>query len=66
MGGCVLKNTVGQIEWSNEQKQIVDFLNRETSRIDALIAKVTEAIEKLKEYRTVLISAAVTGKIKVV
>jgi hypothetical protein len=30
-----------------------------------LIAKVTEAIEKLKEYRTALISAAVTGKIKV-
>jgi len=40
-------------------------LDRETSKIDALIAKVTEAIEKLKEYRTALISAAVTGKINV-
>ena len=49
----------------NEQQAIADFLDRETSRIDALIAKVTEAIEKLKEYRTALISAAVTGKIDV-
>ncbi len=29
------------------------------------IAKVREGIEKLKEYRTALISAAVTGKIDV-
>ena len=34
-------------------------------RLDALIPKVYEAIEKLKEYRTALISAAVTGKIDV-
>ncbi len=49
----------------SEQQVIVDFLDRETSRIDVLVAKVTEAIEKLKEYRTALISAAVTGKIDV-
>lgn len=49
----------------NEQQAIADFLNRETSRIDALIAKITEVIEKLKEYRTALISVAVTGKIDV-
>ena len=30
-----------------------------------MIAKVREAIEKLREYRTALISAAVTGKIDV-
>ena len=48
-----------------EQSEIVSFLDRETSKIDALIAKVTDAIEKLKEYRTALISAAVTGKIDV-
>jgi len=47
----------------SEQQAITDFLDRETSKIDGLIAKVTEAIEKLKEYRTALISAAVTGKI---
>ncbi len=35
------------------------------ARIDALVAKVREAIERLKELRTALISAAVTGKIDV-
>jgi hypothetical protein len=35
------------------------------SRIDALVIKVREAIERLKEMRTALIYAAVTGKINV-
>ena len=48
-----------------EQAGIADFLDRETAKIDALIAKIQEAIERLKEYRTALISAAVTGKIDV-
>ena len=48
-----------------EQRAIIDRLDRETAKIDALIAKVGEAIERLKEYRTALISAAVTGKIDV-
>jgi len=48
-----------------EQAAIADHLAHETARIDALIAKVKEAIERLKEYRTALISAAVTGKIDV-
>ncbi|HEX9563380.1 MAG TPA: restriction endonuclease subunit S [Gemmatimonadaceae bacterium] len=48
-----------------EQETIVQFLDRETARIDALVAKVRDAIERLKELRTALISAAVTGKIDV-
>jgi type I restriction enzyme S subunit len=48
-----------------EQRTIVAFLNRETERIDALIDKAREAIERLKELRTALISAAVTGRIDV-
>ncbi len=48
-----------------EQRAIAAFLDRETARIDALAAKVLEAIERLKELRTALISAAVTGKIDV-
>ena len=48
-----------------EQLRLVAFLDRETARIDALIAKVHQAIDHLKEYRTALISAAVTGKIDV-
>jgi type I restriction enzyme S subunit len=46
-----------------EQRAIAAYLDRETANIDALVAKVRQAIETLKEYRTALISAAVTGKI---
>ena len=48
-----------------EQRAIADFLDHETAEIDALVAKVRDAIERLKEYRLALISAAVTGKIDV-
>jgi len=48
-----------------EQEAIAAFLDRETVKIDKLSSKVKLAIEKLKEYRTALISAAVTGKIDV-
>ena len=50
---------------TTEQIAIIDFLDRETTTLDALIAKVREAIDHLKEFRTALISAAVTGKIDV-
>ena len=50
---------------STEQSIIARFLERETAKIDTLIAKVREAIDRLKELRTSLISAAVTGKIDV-
>ncbi|GMT42255.1 MAG: hypothetical protein IEMM0002_0666 [bacterium] len=48
-----------------EQRTIAVFLDRETGRIDTLVEKVRGSIEKLREYRTALISAAVTGKIDV-
>ena len=48
-----------------EQQLISEYPDRETAKIDALIARVREAIERLKEYRVALISAAVTGKIDV-
>ncbi len=48
-----------------EQQAIAAFLDLETSKIDALSAKVATVIELLKEYRTALISSAVTGKIDV-
>jgi type I restriction enzyme S subunit len=49
----------------NEQNQITDFLDMEMQRIDQQQAKIKEAIELLKEYRTALITNAVTGKIDV-
>ena len=48
-----------------EQQAIATMLDRETARIAALIAKVHQAIDQLREFRTALISAAVTGKIDV-
>ncbi len=48
-----------------EQTAIADFLDRETAKIDKLIAKIETAIERLREYRTAIITAAVTGKIDV-
>jgi len=49
----------------DEQRHIANFLDRETEKIDTFINKISAQIEKLKEYRTALISAAVTGKIDV-
>ena len=48
-----------------EQQAIAAFLDRETAKIDGLVAKVEEAIARLKEFRIALISAAVTGRIDV-
>ena len=48
-----------------EQRMIADVLDRETGRIDELIAEINEGIERLREYRTAVISAAVTGQIDV-
>ena len=50
---------------TSEQRALTSLLDRETAKIDALIAKVRKAINHLKEFRTALISAAVTGKIDV-
>ena len=48
-----------------EQTTIVEFLDQETARIDAIIRETERSIELLKEHRSALITAAVTGKIKV-
>jgi type I restriction enzyme S subunit len=49
----------------SEQRQVVDFLTVRTATIDALIAKAHAVIETLREYRSALITDAVTGKIDV-
>ena len=48
-----------------EQRSIAAFLDRETAKFDELIAETHHAIALLRERRTALISAAVTGKIDV-
>jgi type I restriction enzyme, S subunit len=47
----------------SEQRAIVDFLDRETATIDQMVTKIEAVIDRLQEYRTALITAAVTGKI---
>lgn len=49
----------------SEQRAIASFLECETAKIAALIAKIRDGIVKMREYRTALISSAVTGKIDV-
>jgi type I restriction enzyme S subunit len=49
----------------DEQRRISTALNRETTEIDALIAGIRQGINRLEEFRTALISAAVTGQIDV-
>ena len=44
----------------NEQTKIVDFLNKQTSKIDQLISNQEKQIEKLKQYRQAIITKAVT------
>ena len=48
-----------------EQAEITDYLDQETAKIDRLCETVNQTIGRLKEYRTALITQAVTGKIKV-
>ncbi|WP_310599188.1 restriction endonuclease subunit S [Desulfobulbus sp.] len=48
-----------------EQQAIVAYLDAETAKIDALITEAEKAIALLKERRSAIISAAVTGKIDV-
>lgn len=46
-----------------EQKEIVDFLDKKCAVLDKAIAKTKESIEKLDEYKKSLVYHAVTGKI---
>ena len=48
-----------------EQKRIASILDRETARIDTLISLTERSIDLLREKRSALITAAVTGKIDV-
>lgn len=65
LGKYALDNALFVLPPLPEQRAIAAFLDQETARIDGLINKVNESIALLSEYRTALISAAVTGKIDV-
>ncbi|MBI2227519.1 MAG: restriction endonuclease subunit S [Deltaproteobacteria bacterium] len=48
-----------------EQEEILTAVWAESSKLDKLLARIRAAIDRLKELRAALISAAVTGKIDV-
>jgi len=48
-----------------EQQAIATYLDRETTRLDDLKAKIETLLARLGEYRAALISVAVTGKMDV-
>ena len=49
----------------DEQAAIVEHIELEMNQIDMLYSRTENAIERLQEYRSALITAAVTGKIDV-
>jgi len=69
-----VNNTFNQTELQNlyvvkppieEQQGIADSIEGDIERVHTMVAAVLRAIERLKEYRSALITAAVTGKIDV-
>lgn len=57
-----LKVVICSIE---EQEEIVSYVEEESKKIDNIVSLQEKQIQKLKEYREILIDNAVTGKIKV-
>lgn len=77
LSGSFLTSTINQLTINNlnsiqvalppllEQKKIANCLEVQTAKIDQAIALKTAHIEKLKEYKSVLINNVVTGKVRV-
>ena len=61
----ILSDIIVPMPPADEQEQIVAHLDAQTAKFDALTAEAQRAIDLLKEHRSALISAAVTGKIDV-
>lgn len=61
----IVQNAIVCMPPSREQTQIADWIEQKSEWMDRLTIKVSEAVKHLKELRSALISAAVTGKIDV-
>lgn len=59
------KNLLLCIPPLEEQNQIARFLEQELSGLQALSEKTEVSINKLREYRQSLITAAVTGQLEI-
>ena len=60
LGGDAIRTGLFPIAPIDEQRAIADFLDRETAKIDALVARKERLIELLQEKRTALITRAVS------
>lgn len=60
-----LAHLFGLVPPEREQAEIVAFVRRHIDHLDALEAPINASIDRLKEYRSALITAAVTGQIDV-
>ena len=61
----IIQSTAIPVPPKEEQNAIIAFLDIEINRIDSIKEKIVRSIDKLEQYRTSLISSAVTGKIDV-
>lgn len=60
-----LENWVWAFPSIDEQRDIVSYIEEQLNKFDQLKTKIQTAINKLEEYRSSLITQAVTGKIDV-
>lgn len=60
LNSTILKSVVIAVPPIEEQRKIVNYLDEKCSKIDAIIARQEEIIEKLKEYKLSFITEAVT------
>ncbi len=60
-----LAHLSGLVPSKDEQSQIVKFVRQEIDQLNALEVPIKSSIDRLREYRSALITAAVTGQIDV-
>ncbi len=58
-----IKGLIVLVPSQTDQSQIINRLRKQTTKIDCIVSELNQQIEKLKEYKTAIISEAVTGKI---
>ena len=63
IGQDTIKNVVVPVPPESEQVAISEFLKQQTARMDQLLGSAENAILRLSEYRSALITDAVAGKL---
>lgn len=58
-----LRSVIVTVPQLNEQREIVHHIKTEVTKLEKPVNKILKSINILREYRSALISAAVTGKI---